>query len=75
MLTQYPVTGTFASAEGCLNILPVWLDHIFNPPPVSVMANAFKNEVHHIAADGSDGGVVWSGGCHCSALSVPSLHT
>ncbi len=49
-------TVTTAGAEGFLNLLPVYLDHILYP---TLTEAAFTTEVHHVTATGQDGGVVY----------------
>eukprot|EP00743_Colponemidia_sp_Colp-15_P003789 GILK01004087.1.p1 GENE.GILK01004087.1~~GILK01004087.1.p1 ORF type:complete len:1022 (-),score=207.76 GILK01004087.1:87-3122(-) len=49
-------TLTTAGAEGFLNILPVYLDHILYP---TITDSAYLTEVHHITGDGEDAGVVY----------------
>ena len=46
-----------AGSNGFLNILPVYLDHIFHP---LLREEDFMTEVHHINGDGDDAGVVYS---------------
>ncbi len=46
-----------AGAEGFLNMLPVYLDHIFFP---KLEDTAFITEVHHIDGSGNDAGTVYS---------------
>ena len=46
-----------AGSNGFLNILPVYLDHIFHP---LLREEDFMTEVHHINGDGDNAGVVYS---------------
>ncbi len=46
-----------AGADGFLNILPVYLDHLFRP---TLSDAAFVTEVHHVDGDGDDAGTVYS---------------
>jgi Zn-dependent M16 (insulinase) family peptidase len=46
-----------AGAEGFLNLLPVYLDHILYP---LLTDSAFITEVHHITGEGKNAGVVYS---------------
>lgn len=46
-----------AGSSGFLNILPIYLDHIFHP---LLREQDFLTEVHHINEDGDDAGVVYS---------------
>lgn len=46
-----------AGSSGFLNILPVYMDHIFHP---LLREEDFLTEVHHINGDGDDAGVVYS---------------
>ncbi|GAA5946474.1 hypothetical protein JCM3765_000259 [Sporobolomyces pararoseus] len=52
-------TYTFnsASAEGMLEIVPVYLDHIFFP---LLTESIFKTEIYHINGKGEEGGTVFS---------------
>ena len=47
---------TTAGADGFLNLLPVYLDHILYP---TLTDAAFTTEIHHVTAAGQDGGVVY----------------
>ena len=49
---------TMASAghEGCLNLLPIYADHILYP---TLTDECFHTEVHHLTAEGEDKGVVY----------------
>jgi Zn-dependent M16 (insulinase) family peptidase len=50
-------TLTTAGAEGFINILPIYVDHILFP----ALADAsFYTEVHHISNSREDAGVVYS---------------
>eukprot|EP01116_Phalansterium_solitarium_P016672 TRINITY_DN3923_c0_g2_i1.p1 TRINITY_DN3923_c0_g2~~TRINITY_DN3923_c0_g2_i1.p1 ORF type:complete len:1064 (+),score=371.04 TRINITY_DN3923_c0_g2_i1:1094-4285(+) len=49
-------TLTTAGAEGFLNLLPVYLDHILYP---TLTDTGFHTEVHHITGTGEDAGVVY----------------
>ncbi|KAG9392851.1 Peptidase M16 inactive domain [Carpediemonas membranifera] len=53
--TAYTVST--AGADGFLRLLPEYLDHILHP---SLTDEGFLTEIHHVAADGTDGGVVYS---------------
>jgi len=46
-----------AGAEGFLELLPVYMDHILFP---LLNRAGFTTEIHHIDGDGNDGGVVYS---------------
>ena len=46
-----------AGSSGFLNILPVYLDHIFYP---LLREEDFLTEVHHINGNGENAGVVYS---------------
>ena len=46
-----------AGSNGFLNLLPVYLDHIFHP---LLREEDFLTEVHHINGEGNDAGVVYS---------------
>ena len=46
-----------AGSNGFLNLLPVYLDHIFHP---LLREEDFMTEVHHINGEGNDAGVVYS---------------
>jgi Zn-dependent M16 (insulinase) family peptidase len=50
-------TLTTAGAEGCLNVLPVFLDHVLFP---TLNDTSFLAEVHHVDGDGHDAGVVYA---------------
>lgn len=50
-------TISTAGSEGFLNIMPVYLDHLFHP---TLTPTAFHTEIHHIDADGDDKGVVYA---------------
>ena len=45
-----------AGQEGCLNMLPIYADHIFSP---TLAEEGFTTEVHHLTGDGEDKGVVY----------------
>jgi Zn-dependent M16 (insulinase) family peptidase len=45
-----------AGSEGFLQLLPVYLDHIFFP---TLTDSAFISEIYHISKDGEDGGAVY----------------
>lgn len=49
-------TMTTAGSEGFLSLLPIYLDHILYP---TLTEAGFVTEVHHVAGDGDDGGVVY----------------
>eukprot|EP00762_Andalucia_godoyi_P004356 ANDGO_08127.mRNA.1 Uncharacterized protein YOL098C len=49
-------TQSNAGAEGFLQLLPVYLDHILFP---RITDEAFLTEVHHINGEGEDAGVVY----------------
>ena len=49
-------TLSTAGTEGFFNILPIYLDHILFP---TLTEEAFVTEVHHVAEDGTDAGVVF----------------
>ncbi|GAA5923094.1 uncharacterized protein JCM15063_003529 [Sporobolomyces koalae] len=53
--TTYTVSS--ASAEGMLEIIPVYLDHIFFP---LMTPDIFKTEIYHINGKGEEGGTVFS---------------
>ena len=46
-----------AGSNGFLNLMPVYLDHIFHP---LLREEDFLTEVHHINGEGNDAGVVYS---------------
>ncbi|CAN7993566.1 unnamed protein product [Ixodes hexagonus] len=50
-------TMTTAGAQGFLNLLPIYLDHVLYP---LLTEAAFITEVHHINAEGENAGVVYS---------------
>ncbi|KII72531.1 Protein HypA [Thelohanellus kitauei] len=50
-------TISTASQEGFINILPVYMDHIFNPV---INEDTFKTEVYSKSEEGEEGGVVFS---------------
>ena len=45
-----------AGQEGCLNMLPIYADHIFSP---TLSDFGFTTEVHHVTGEGEDKGVVY----------------
>ncbi|PRP76487.1 hypothetical protein PROFUN_15157 [Planoprotostelium fungivorum] len=45
-----------AGAEGFLNLLPIYLDHILYP---TITDSAFHTEVHHVTGEGENAGVVY----------------
>jgi Zn-dependent M16 (insulinase) family peptidase len=45
-----------AGKTGFLTLLPVYLDHLFHP---NLSEAGYLTEVHHIAGDGKDGGIVY----------------
>ena len=45
-----------AGHEGCLNLLPIYADHILYP---TLTDSCFHTEVHHVTGDGEDKGVVY----------------
>ena len=45
-----------AGQEGCLNMIPIYADHIFAP---TLSDSSFVTEVHHVTSDGDDKGVVY----------------
>ena len=49
-------TLTTAGEEGCLNLLPIYADHILYP---TLTDSCFHTEVHHVTAEGEDKGVVY----------------
>ena len=49
-------TMTSAGHEGCLNLLPIYADHILYP---TLTDECFYTEVHHVTAEGEDKGVVY----------------
>eukprot|EP01134_Creolimax_fragrantissima_P004653 CFRG4653T1 len=53
--TAYTITT--AGAEGFINLLPVYLDHILFP---TITDSGCYTEVHHINGDGEDSGVVYA---------------
>ncbi|KAK4057703.1 hypothetical protein OIO90_001351 [Microbotryomycetes sp. JL221] len=50
-------TTATASEEGMLNLLPMFLDHIFQP---TLTDAAFITEIYHIDGNGKEGGVTFS---------------
>ena len=46
-----------AGSQGFLNLLPIYLDHIFHP---RLRDEDYMTEVHHINGFGEDAGVVYS---------------
>lgn len=46
-----------ASEDGMLNLLPVYLDHIFSP---TLRDSGFTTEVFNVNGEGHEGGVVYS---------------
>ncbi|KAK2195791.1 bifunctional Metalloenzyme [Babesia duncani] len=52
--TAYTIST--AGIEGCLKILPVYLDHMLRP---TLTQESFMTDVHHITANGSNSGVVY----------------
>ena len=46
-----------AGPDGFLNILPVYIDHIFYP---TLRKEDFITEVHHVTGEGTDAGTVYS---------------
>lgn len=46
----------FDLTEGFLSLLPIYVDHILFP---TLKESGFITEVHHIAGDGTDAGVVY----------------
>lgn len=55
--TNTAYTITTAGSEGFLNILPIFLDHIFYP---TLKPSGFVTEVFHINGKAEDSGVVYS---------------
>lgn len=49
-------TISTAGADGFLQVLPVYLDHILYP---TITNEGFHTEVHHITGEGQDAGVVY----------------
>ena len=49
-------TMTSAGHEGCLNLLPIYADHILYP---TLTDECFLTEVHHVSGEGEDKGVVY----------------
>lgn len=45
-----------AGHEGCLNLLPIYADHILYP---TLTDECFHTEVHHVTGEGEDKGVVY----------------
>ena len=45
-----------AGHEGCLNLLPIYADHILHP---TLTDACFHTEVHHVTGEGEDKGVVY----------------
>jgi hypothetical protein len=45
-----------AGHEGCLNLLPIYADHILYP---TLTDSCFHTEVHHVTGEGEDKGVVY----------------
>ena len=45
-----------AGYEGCLNLLPIYADHILFP---TLSEQSFVTEIHHITKEGNDKGVVY----------------
>ncbi|KAL0224979.1 hypothetical protein RCL1_002891 [Eukaryota sp. TZLM3-RCL] len=56
-IDQTVYTCVTASPEGSLQLLPVYLDHLFNP--VFSEAN-FSSEIYHVKPSGEEAGVVFS---------------
>ena len=44
------------SGQGCLNLLPIYADHILYP---CLTPESFVTEVHHMTGDAEDKGVVY----------------
>ena len=57
-------TMTSAGHEGCLNLLPIYADHILYP---TLSDECFHTEVHHVSGEGEDKGVVY---CEMQARSI-----
>ena len=49
-------TLTTAGEEGCLNLLPIYADHILYP---TLTDSCFHTEIHHVNGEGEDQGVVY----------------
>lgn len=49
-------TVSTAGADGFLQLLPVYLDHILYP---TITNEGFHTEVHHVTGEGQDAGVVY----------------
>lgn len=49
-------TMTSAGHEGCLNLLPIFADHVMYP---TLTEECFHTEVHHVTGEGEDKGVVY----------------
>jgi len=49
-------TLTTAGAQGFLQMLPIYLDHVLYP---TITQEGFDTEVHHINEEGADAGVVY----------------
>ena len=60
-------TMTSAGHEGCLNLLPIYADHILYP---TLSDECFHTEVHHVSGEGEDKGVVY---CEMQARSTLPL--
>ncbi|KAM0793508.1 hypothetical protein ACM66B_000947 [Microbotryomycetes sp. NB124-2] len=57
MVDNTTYTTETASEAGILTLLPIYLDHIFQPTLTNA---AFVTEVFHVDEDGAEGGVVYS---------------
>ena len=64
-------TMTSAGHEGCLNLLPIYADHILYP---TLSDECFHTEVHHVSGEGEDKGVVYCEMQARSTLPLSEIH-